>query len=338
MSADTTITLAEVERFIRRMPASHPEAGHALRDRQRRHTAGGDTLGRLTEIVFWMASWQNRMPPILDRARVVVFAATHGVDVNLAPSTDIVGATAQRVRSLEDGDAPVARLCRSMGADLRVHDLSVDHPTAPFNDGPAMDDLTCARAVVRGMMAVEEGLDLLCVGDVGMANQTSAAAMCTALFGGAASDWLGSRLDEDANDLARRTAAIAEGLAVNRPAMTDSLQVLRCLGGRDMAAIVGASWRHGSPGRRFCSTVLSVRPLRGSSGRWIVTVSIIAWPLTFPANPHTDGCWTRSRGTPSSISISVPARPWGRRSPWPWFARRWNVTPGSRPTCRRIRP
>ncbi|MGP1397461.1 MAG: nicotinate-nucleotide--dimethylbenzimidazole phosphoribosyltransferase [Inquilinaceae bacterium] len=240
MSVDATITLAEVERFIRRMPGSHPEAGHALRDRQRRHTASGETLGRLTEIAFWMASWQNRTPPTMNRTRVVVFGATHGVDVGLAPSADIVDATARRILSLQDDDAPVARLCRMMGADLRVYNLSVDHPTDPFTDGPAMDDATCARAVVRGMMAVEEGLDLLCVGDVGTANRTSAAAMSTALFGGGASDWLESRPGEDANDLARRTAAVAEGLATNRPAMTDPLQVLRCLGGRDMAAIVGA--------------------------------------------------------------------------------------------------
>ena len=48
--------------------------------------------------------------------------------------------------------------------------------------GPAMDEARCARAMAYGMMAVEPGIDLLAVGEMGIANTTAAAALC--LWGG----------------------------------------------------------------------------------------------------------------------------------------------------------
>src|ERR1700681_4520565 len=37
------------------------------------------SLGRLEDIVFWLAQWQARNPPRLDRIEVLVFAGNHGV-------------------------------------------------------------------------------------------------------------------------------------------------------------------------------------------------------------------------------------------------------------------
>src|SRR5690606_16184917 len=81
---------------------------------------------------------------------------------------------------------------------------------------------------------------LLALGEMGIANTTSAAAVCLALFGGAAEDWVGSGSGVRGEALARKTAAVAEGVARHREAMTDPLEVLRCVGGFELAAIAGA--------------------------------------------------------------------------------------------------
>jgi nicotinate-nucleotide--dimethylbenzimidazole phosphoribosyltransferase len=138
------------------------------------------------------------------------------------------------------GGAAVNQLCQLADSDLRVYELDLDTPTADFTQGPAMDEEGCARAMAYGMMGVDQGLHLLCLGEMGIGNTTSASALCTALFEGAAEDWVGPGTGVDRAGRARKTAAVAAGIAANREALGDPLEVLRCLGGYELAAIVGA--------------------------------------------------------------------------------------------------
>jgi len=78
------------------------------------------------------------------------------------------------------------------------------------------------------------------VGEMGIGNTTSAAALAAALFGGSASDWTGRGTGVDDAGLARKADAVARGLALHRDALPDPLQALRCLGGRELAAMTGA--------------------------------------------------------------------------------------------------
>ena len=89
------------------------------------------------------------------------------------------------------------------------------------------------------MMAIEPGLHLLCLGEMGIGNTTSAAALCAALFGGAASDWVGPGTGVDSEGIKRKIAAVEAGLAANPSALTDPFEALRCLGGQELAAIMG---------------------------------------------------------------------------------------------------
>jgi nicotinate-nucleotide--dimethylbenzimidazole phosphoribosyltransferase len=92
-----------------------------------------------------------------------------------------------------------------------------------------------------GMMAVEPGLDLLCLGEMGIANTTSAAALACALFGGGAADWTGPGTGVAGPALQRKTEAVAAGVARHRPAARDAFDMLRRLGGQELAAICGAA-------------------------------------------------------------------------------------------------
>ncbi|WP_119461595.1 nicotinate-nucleotide--dimethylbenzimidazole phosphoribosyltransferase [Rhodospirillaceae bacterium SYSU D60014] len=232
-------TLDEIRAIMAELPGPDLEAAGEASRREAMLTKPAGALGRLEELSAWLARWQGRHPPKLDRPRICVFAANHGVaarGVSAYPAT----VTAQMVANFIDGGAAVNQLCKVADADLRVYEMALDMPTADFTEAPAMDEDICARAAAYGMMAVEPGLDLLGLGEMGIANTTSAAAMMMALFDGDAADWVGPGTGVAGEALARKTAVVETGVAHHRAAMTDPFEVLRCLGGQELAAICGA--------------------------------------------------------------------------------------------------
>ncbi len=138
------------------------------------------------------------------------------------------------------GGAAVNQLCQGVDADLRVYEMALDAPTRDFTAAPAMDEGECATAMAYGMMAVESGIDLLALGEMGIANTTAAAALCCALFGGGGADWVGPGTGVAGPVLANKVAVVDEALALHRPALGDPFDVLRRLGGLELAAIAGA--------------------------------------------------------------------------------------------------
>ena len=90
------------------------------------------------------------------------------------------------------------------------------------------------------MMAVEPGIDLLAVGEMGIANTTAAAALAAALFGGQAAAWVGPGTGVAETASKRKIAVVERAVALHRPAAGDGFDLLRRLGGRELAAMVGA--------------------------------------------------------------------------------------------------
>jgi nicotinate-nucleotide--dimethylbenzimidazole phosphoribosyltransferase len=233
-------TLDDMRAVLARLPGPDLAAGTAVAERDAQLIKPPGSLGRLESLAVWLATWQGRSPPEIRRPRVAVFAGNHGVAVSRGVSAFPVAVTAQMVGNFVAGGAAINQLCRTADSDLRVYELDLDHPTADFTGGPAMTAAACAHAMAYGMMAVEPGIDLLCLGEMGIGNTTAGAALCAALFGGDPAGWVGPGTGLDAAGLARKAAAVAAGLAANREAITDPFEVLRCLGGRELAAIAGA--------------------------------------------------------------------------------------------------
>ncbi len=233
------VTFEEIRALVRNLPGPDLDAGTAALQRERQLTKPAGALGRLEEVAQWMATWQGQHPPEVRRPRVVVFAGNHGVAAQ-GVSAYPAAVTAQMVANFQNGGAAVNQLCEVADADLRVYELDLDNPTADFTRGPAMGEEECCRAMAYGMMAVEMGVQLLALGEMGIGNSTAAAALCTALFGGAAESWVGPGTGVDEAGLARKAAAVEAGLATNPRAAEDPFEALRCLGGYELAAIAGA--------------------------------------------------------------------------------------------------
>jgi nicotinate-nucleotide--dimethylbenzimidazole phosphoribosyltransferase len=232
-------TLAELRAVMAELPGPDLEAGTAAATREAQLTKPAGALGRLEDIAHWVATWQGRHPPAIKHARTAVFAGNHGVAAQ-GVSAYPAEVTAQMVANFVAGGAAVNQLCLAVDADLRVYEMSLDEPTADISLGPAMSDEDCALAISYGMMAVEPGVDLLAVGEMGIANTTSAAALACALWGGAAADWAGPGTGVAGAALAHKIAVVQRAVDLHKPAGPEPFELLRRLGGRELAAIAGA--------------------------------------------------------------------------------------------------
>ncbi len=229
-------TIAEFRRLLADLPEPDAGAIGAARARDAVLTKPAGALGRLEEVAIWMAGWQGRDRPKVERPLVVVFAGNHGVTAR-GVSAFPAEVTVQMVANFRAGGAAINQLARVAGARMKVTALDLDRPTADFTSGPAMTEAEFVAALAAGWEAVE-GTDLLVTGEMGIGNTTSAAALALALYGGAAADWTGRGTGVDDAGLALKTRVVAEGVALHRPA--SPLEALRCLGGREIAAMSGA--------------------------------------------------------------------------------------------------
>lgn len=230
---------ADVEALLRGMPAGSQASVEAVRARDAGLTKPAGSLGKLEELVRFLARWQEKDTPALNNPMVAIFAGNHGV-VRQGVSAYPGEVTAQMVANFTHGGAAISQLCALHGLNLRVFELALDLPTGDITQGAAMDDKTCAATIAYGMEAVAGRPDLLCVGEMGIGNTTVAAAVCAGLFGGVGADWVGRGTGVDNAGLRRKADAVDKALALHRQALTSPFHVLARLGGRELAAIVGA--------------------------------------------------------------------------------------------------
>jgi nicotinate-nucleotide--dimethylbenzimidazole phosphoribosyltransferase len=221
------------------LPAGDSAAAERVVAREAELTKPPRSLGQLEDLIAWLARWQRRSPPSLDRIDVLVFAGNHGVAAQ-GVSAYPAEVTAQMVANFASGGAAINQLARVAGASLRVIPLSLDKPTADFTLEPAMDEDAFLAAVTAGHDAISSEADLVCLGEMGIGNTTAAAAIAAALFGGGGTRWAGRGTGVDDRGLARKQGVINQALARHEGALADPLRVAAALGGRELAAILGA--------------------------------------------------------------------------------------------------
>ena len=228
---------------IRNALQNAPRADEAVRkDAEARNgqlTKPPGALGRLEDLAIWYAAWRGTDRPQIKHPQVLVFAGNHGVTAQ-GVSAFPAEVTVQMVANFEAGGAAINQLSKLAGAQMTVHALSLETPTADFTQGPAMTEAEFFEAFGTGWSAVSAEADLLVTGEMGIGNTTAAAAVACALFGGSAEDWTGRGTGVDDAGLALKARVVAEGLAANPSASTDPLEALRCLGGRELVAMAGA--------------------------------------------------------------------------------------------------
>ncbi|GAA4792175.1 nicotinate-nucleotide--dimethylbenzimidazole phosphoribosyltransferase [Actinomycetospora chlora] len=217
----------------------------------------GGSFGRLEEVAAWLAACQGRAPARAPRrVRAVLFAADHAI-AEAGVSAHEPAETAARVAAVRDGRAAVCRFAEAAGAGLRVVDVGLAAPLP----GEARDDRAVVRTAGRLDVAdvltadqaaaalragrevadeeVDEGADLLVVGEVGVGVSTPAAVLAAAMTGREPVAVVGRGSGIDDRRWMVKAAAVRDALWRTRSAGRDPQALLRIAGGADLAALTG---------------------------------------------------------------------------------------------------
>lgn len=234
----TGLPFDDFRTLLANLPGADRAAVEAVRARDGELTKPRGSLGRMEALAEWLAAWTGRAPAV-NRPLVAVFAGNHGVtEEGVSPFPSDV--TAQMVSNFAAGGAAINQICVAYDLGLKVFDLALEVPTGNITKEAAMDERTCAATMAFGMEAIAGGTDLLCIGEMGIGNTTIAAAMCHGLYGGEAEDWVGPGTGAEGEVLSRKIEAVKAAVALHKAHLSDPLEVLRRLGGREIAAMAGA--------------------------------------------------------------------------------------------------
>ncbi len=186
---------------------------------------------------------------------IYTLAGDHGVSeegVSLYPKE----VTAQMVYNFLKGGAAINVLARHVGAKIMVVDMGVNHEFLPAEGflirkvargtkniavGPAMTKEEALTALMIGMRLVDESadMDIVGVGDMGIANTTPSSAIFAAISGEPVHRITGRGTGINDLTLKRKVEVIERAIEVNKPVREDPLDVLSKLGGFEIAGIAG---------------------------------------------------------------------------------------------------
>ena len=213
------------------------------------------SLGDIEDLAFQIARVQSTLVPAMDRCHLYIFAGDHGI-VDEGVSAYPQAVTAQMVSNFLAGGAAANVFARANQVTLDVVDAGIGQKpvgearllsrrigarTRNFRREAAMTSHEVDRALEAGFELGAQALgQALALGEMGIGNTTSAAAIALAICGGVGSDWVGRGTGVDEQGLRRKSKVIEQGLLANPSAKNGGLEALRCLGGREVAAIVGA--------------------------------------------------------------------------------------------------
>jgi nicotinate-nucleotide--dimethylbenzimidazole phosphoribosyltransferase len=235
-----------------------PAAEDAARARQLSLTKPAGSLGELETVAIRLATMQGRVMPSADNAWISVFAGDHGVGeegVSAFPQA----VTAEMVKNFARGGAAISVLAETLGARLEVVNLGtvgearsipsvIDIPlgrgTANFTTDAAMTREQLSSALAAGRASVERakarGADIFIGGEMGIGNTTAATAMACALLDAEPEHLAGPGTGINQTGIAHKASVVRRALALHAEHLSDPIEVLRRLGGFEIAALSGA--------------------------------------------------------------------------------------------------
>lgn len=233
--------------------ASAEQAGQ----RQEQLTKPPGSLGRLEELAITLATLQGNENPSIENPNIVVFAADHGIaEEGVSAFPQVV--TGEMIRNFSRGGAAISVLANTLQAPLKVINLGTVHPiedlpgvshlniaagSANFAKESAMTDETLAQALQAGKEVVDKisATDLFIAGEMGIANTSSATALAAVLLNEDAALIAGPGTGLNPAGVQHKATVINAAIRKHGLSATSKpLEVLKTLGGLEIAAITGA--------------------------------------------------------------------------------------------------
>ncbi len=213
------------------------------------------SLGKLEEYAIALAGIRSRIGGKLEKRAVLVFAADNGIHAqNITPVPKMV--TTMQSINIVEGIAGVSVLSKNANAEVFLYNVGIEtavsHPkiidvcimkgTNDMSQGPAMTRTECERALQVGFDAVaaHKDYDVLGIGEMGICNTSSTAAVGAILTGKSVAEMTGKGAGITPDQLQRKIDAIETAIRVNQPDKNDVVDVISKVGGLDIAAMTGA--------------------------------------------------------------------------------------------------
>ena len=229
-----------------------------VRDALDQKTKPPGSLGQLELVAAQLAMLQGSLTPHVDPARVIVFGGDHGITAE-GVSAYPAEVTAQMMRNFAKGGAAVCVLSIANSIEVEVVDVGVNADLSSlksivhakvamgsrnFSTEAAMTESECQEAMAAGAAAIdraaESGIRCVGLGEMGIGNTSSAAAILALCLDLSAAEVCGRGTGVDNATLKHKTAVVQHAMDLHRSNCADGLSILRCVGGLEIAAITGA--------------------------------------------------------------------------------------------------
>lgn len=240
------------------VPPLDEKAGKAAAARQNTLTKPLGSLGILEKLSVRLAEISGNPRPRLNNKVIFTLAGDHGV-VAEGVSAYPQSVTPQMVANFLAGGAAINVISRHVGARVVIADVGVanDIPgdttelrrmrvargTANMAVGPAMTADEMWQAVAAGIKLVEmeaaQGLDIGATGEMGIGNTTPATAILSVFSGDDPLTITGPGTGLSADGVSKKVEVIRRALAVNQPDPKEPWEVLRKVGGLEIAGLTG---------------------------------------------------------------------------------------------------
>lgn len=212
------------------------------------------SLGEIESLAMQISAIQKTLKPDVSIARAILFAADHGVmQENISAYPQVV--TQQMALNFTTGGAAANVLCNANQAELEVVNVGViGEPingvmnakvadgTYNIATGSAMDTTQLDQAMNTGREAIQRaaasGAKLVALGEMGIGNTTSAAAMVSALCNVTANQSVGPGTGLDDEGIRHKVTVVEQILNLHNS--REPQDVLQNMGGFEIAAIAGA--------------------------------------------------------------------------------------------------
>ncbi len=246
----------ELSETIAKIAPLFPEAVEAARRRQEKLAKPPGSLGKLEDVAVRLAGITGELKYLPDKRRIIVLCADNGIveeGIGSAPRT-VTAAQASNMTRYRTG---MSSMAKAFGDEVQVVDVGIADPydapevvncriapgTRNFLHGPAMTREEAEQAILVGVRmaekAKEDGVKLIGVGEMGIGNTTTSAAVLCALTGLPVESVTGRGGGITDAGFEKKKRVIRDGLALNCPDPADPVDVLAKVGGLDLCAMCG---------------------------------------------------------------------------------------------------
>ncbi len=226
----------------------------AARERQAQLAKPPGSLGRLEDLSVQLAGITGKIHNQIEKKHLLVFAADNGVvaeGVTSAPQS----VTLMQTVNLTRHKTGASTLCRHFGCEITVCDVGVNaevqepkvlnrkiaYGTQNIAHGPAMKREQALQAIRTGFaLAQATGADVIGIGEMGIGNTTTSAAVLSVLLNADVEAVTGRGGGITDESFQKKKQVIKTAIAINHPDKNDVIDVLSKVGGFDLAAMCGA--------------------------------------------------------------------------------------------------